>query len=138
MNWRSISLRGNRRGKIDKKTFSLTRNQRMGGVITYVGVYPTCNYISFTTCNYVPANAAATSRYIETEQPTGGREDRVERTEEGGRERERSDNNERNDNATTFGDDHNRDILLMVLHFAGQDCPFRVRFLVLAKKKKVR
>jgi hypothetical protein len=27
---------------------------------------------------------------------------------------------------TTFGDDRDQDILLMLLHFAGRDCPFRV------------
>ena len=67
--------------------------------------------------------------HVQTEQQ--GTE-RTERTEEGGRERGATTMNAA---TTTFGDDHDRDILLMVLHFACRDCPFRVPFLVLAKTK---
>ena len=49
-------------------------------------------------------------------------EEREER-EEGGREKGAKAMNAR---TTTFGDGHDRDILLMLLHFAGPDCPFRV------------
>jgi hypothetical protein len=50
-------------------------------------------------------------------------EEREER-EEGGREKGAKAMNAR---TTTFGDGHDRDILLMLLHFAGPDCPFRAR-----------